>query len=124
MPDKPPKLTVGLDFDGVIHAYTKGWHDGTAYDEPMPGAFETIKHFLRRYSVVIISTRDPHVIRDWLELWKAPFAFRVIPRWDDGPFWNEENVVGITQQKKACCIYFDDRAVRFTSWKDVKNYLT
>ena len=27
---------VAFDFDGVIHRYSKGWQDGSIYDEPFP----------------------------------------------------------------------------------------
>ena len=28
---------IGIDFDGVIHKNSKGFHDGTIYDEPIEG---------------------------------------------------------------------------------------
>ena len=31
------KSQLGLDFDGVIHKNSKGFHDGTIYDEPLEG---------------------------------------------------------------------------------------
>ena len=34
---------VAIDFDGVIHDFDKGWHDGTCYGEPLPGSIEAIK---------------------------------------------------------------------------------
>ena len=30
-------IDLGLDFDGVIHKNSKGFHDGTIYDEPLDG---------------------------------------------------------------------------------------
>jgi len=50
--------TVALDFDGVIHKYSKGWHDGTIYDDPIEGAFEYMKSLMEEgYCVFILSTR-------------------------------------------------------------------
>ena len=38
------KSQLGLDFDGVIHKNSKGFHDGTIYDEPLEGAVEGVKY--------------------------------------------------------------------------------
>lgn len=42
--------TVAVDFDGVIHAYSKGWYDGTIYDPPVPGALEALRNLMERYA--------------------------------------------------------------------------
>ena len=34
---------ISIDFDGVIHDWNKGWHDGTCYGEPIEGALEAVK---------------------------------------------------------------------------------
>jgi phosphoglycolate phosphatase-like HAD superfamily hydrolase len=56
-----PRLLV--DFDGVIHRYSRGWWDGSAYDEPMPGALETLADLEAvGYEIVVFSTRHQVVI--------------------------------------------------------------
>ena len=50
--------TIAIDFDGVIHAYSKGWHDGTCYDEPVEGAKEALERLCKRgYHIVIFTCR-------------------------------------------------------------------
>lgn len=87
-----------IDFDGVIHGYSKGWHDGTAYDPPIPGAKEALAQLLETgWEVVIFSTRDGDQIRAWLLDWGFP-AFRV------------------TNVKEPAQFLLDDRAIRFEAW--------
>lgn len=44
MVEHTEKTQLGLDFDGVIHKNSKGFHDGTIYDEPLDGALEAVKY--------------------------------------------------------------------------------
>lgn len=60
--------TIAIDFDGVIHQYSKGWQNGEIYDEPVKGAFKTINDLMERgFSVIIFSTRSPSQIIEWIK---------------------------------------------------------
>jgi hypothetical protein len=104
--------TIAIDFDGVIHAYTKGWHDGTIYDEPMQGSLDAVKTLAVNNKIVIFSTRakgDGNLaeMKHWLD--KHGFL----------PFIND-----ITHEKVIASIYIDDRGLRFTDWSNTLDTLT
>lgn len=105
--------TVAVDFDGVIHAYSKGWQDGTIYDPPLPGALDGLRSLMERYAVFIHTTREPMQVARWLH----EHGFDCTPDPGGLEFWNE---VGgpllITQRKLPAIAYIDDRAIRFESW--------
>jgi hypothetical protein len=91
-----PKLLV--DFDGVIHRYSRGWADGSIYDEPMEGAKEALNTLeVCGFEVVIFSTRDGKQIWDWLFRHGFP-KYRV------------------TNIKEPSVALIDDRAIRFRHW--------
>jgi hypothetical protein len=105
--------TVAVDFDGVIHRYSRGWQDGTIYDEPVEGAFDALLWLLGTYAVFIHTTRDPYQVAAWVE------ERSVIPcRGTHAPpeFWNERGVLLVTNRKLPAVAYIDDRGIRFTSW--------
>lgn len=115
------RRSVAIDFDGVIHSYGQGYGDGTAKGEPVAGAFDAIVELLQVMHVFILSCRPPEVIAAWLEKHQAPFAFQVIeetPKLRKHPFWDADNIVGITQVKLGAAYYIDDRAVRFDESKE------
>lgn len=98
-----PKVLV--DFDGVLHRYSRGWDDGTAYDPPIEGASEALAELDGRgYEIVIFSTRDADQITAWLEHWGFP-AYRV------------------TDRKEPAVAQIDDRAIRFTDWAQARGDL-
>ena len=49
MSDK--KLTIAVDFDGVLHNFDKGFYDGTCYGEPIEGSIDTLKILSKKYNV-------------------------------------------------------------------------
>lgn len=104
-------MTIAVDFDGVIHAYSLGWCDGSIYDPPMPGAIEGLHQLLDQEAVFIHTTRDPAQVAEWLTA--HGFTCRTE---HNGPFWNERGELLVTNRKLAAVAYLDDRAVRFTDW--------
>lgn len=53
------KLTLLVDFDGVLHSYKSGWKGaGTIPDPPVPGAIAWLIKMVERYEVAIYSSRS------------------------------------------------------------------
>lgn len=115
--------TVAVDFDGVIHQYSKGWADGSIYDPPVEGSIEALITLMERHAVFIHTTRDAGQVADWL----MGFGFAVETE-HGGVFWNTRGVLLVTNRKLPAMVYVDDRAVRFTDWgsasKQIKEILT
>ena len=104
-------MTLACDFDGVIHQYSKGWHDGTIYDPPMPGALDGLRALMEHHAVFIHTTRDLEQVAEWLT--RRGF---ICCTEHHGPFWNLRGTLLVTNRKLAATAYLDDRAVRFTTW--------
>ncbi|MDE2079624.1 MAG: hypothetical protein KGI73_04560 [Patescibacteria group bacterium] len=99
---KTPKIPICVDFDGVIHAYRRGFADGSIYDEPMPGTAQALRELRKRYFVYVMSTRTKDgagrtAVLRYLKKHKIPF----------------DKVVAYKPPAKA---YIDDRALRFVTW--------
>lgn len=60
-------MTIAVDFDGVIHAYSDGWADGTIYDDPLPGAIQGLGVLMETDAVFIHTSREPEQVGPWLE---------------------------------------------------------
>lgn len=127
-------MTIAVDFDGVVHQYSRGWHDGTIYDPPMPGALEGLRTLMEHDSVFIFTTRDPEQVMPWLEQHgfdvlndyescercHGQFIAEVPCRECKGSglltFWNDRGRLLVTNRKLPAVAYLDDRAVRFVDW--------
>lgn len=104
--------TIALDFDGVIHRYSLGWHDGTCYDIPVDGCAEAIQAFQALgFAVCVFSTRDPRHIVQWFKR-NLPGTL-VAAAAGTAEFWESIPIVGVFSRKPVAEIYVDDRAVRF-----------
>ncbi|TXS40092.1 hypothetical protein [Streptomyces sp. OR43] len=112
-------MTIAVDFDGVIHAYSRGWQDGTIYDEPMPGAIDGLHELMRRDAVFIHTSRDPQAVALWITN-----RLGITSTWEmEGArpheFWNDRGRVLVTNRKLPATVYIDDRGLHFDSWEQV-----
>jgi hypothetical protein len=108
--------TVAVDFDGVIHAYSRGWQDGTIYDEPVPGAFNALRSLMETCAVMIHTTREPASVARWIKAQSGIEMSWCADENDTGEFWNGRDSILVTRRKLPAVAYIDDRGIRFTSW--------
>lgn len=109
-------MTIAVDFDGVIHQYSRGWQDGTIYDPPVDGAGEALNLLMTRDAVFIHTSRSPQDVALWIAS-----TLGITATWDmEGArpyeFWNDRARVLVTNRKLPANVYIDDRGLRFVSW--------
>jgi len=109
---------IAIDFDGVIHKNSKGFHDGTVYDEPIEGALEAIKELSQKYEIVIFTAKakpdrplvngktGSELIWDWLEKHNI-----------------QQYIKKVTSEKPRAIFYIDDKGIRFKSWSQTLTHL-
>lgn len=109
---------IAIDFDGVIHKNSKGFYDGTVYDEPIEGALEAIKKLSQQYEIVIFTAKakpdrplvngktGSELIWDWLKKYDI-----------------QQYIKKVTSEKPRAVLYIDDKGIRFESWTQTLNIL-
>lgn len=115
-------MTIAVDFDGVIHAYSKGWRDGSIYDELMKDSLWGLQVLMSNYPVFIFTARNPRQVAEWIEKESNHIieCTTTIPREWYGRrkgFWNIRGYLLVTDRKLPASVYIDDRAYRFESWE-------
>jgi len=104
--------TIAIDFDGVIHKNSKGFHDGTIYDEPIEDVKKGLEYLSKSYKLVIYSCKaNPNrpkidgktgveLIWDWLDRHDL-----------------QNYIDNISYEKPNAKYYIDDKAIRFINWE-------
>jgi len=105
---------IAIDFDGVIHACSKGYYDGTVYDVPIEGSLKALEALHNKgFSIFIYSCKSrtdrPEVdgkngtqmIWDWLEKHNV-----------------KQYVTDVVSEKPRAICFIDDKGVRFNNWED------
>ena len=114
--------TVAIDFDGVIHSYHLGYHDGSIYGHLIAGARRAIKELQETCSVFVFTARNVDDVAKWL-------VEQGVPALADGPIfhpldrWQDQDIVFVTNRKLIASVYVDDRALRFVHWQQTLDEL-
>ncbi len=106
------QINIGIDFDGVIHKCSKGYYDGTIYDDPIPGSYEALEQLSKKYTVIIYTCKakpdrglvsgktGTQLVWEWLEKHNM-----------------SQFISKVTSEKPRAVCYIDDKAYRFKDWK-------
>ena len=106
---------IGVDFDGVLHNFDKGWHDGTCYGNPIEGSLEAIKELSDKWNIIIYTAKarpdrplvngknGVELVWEWLE------------KYDVAKYIDE-----VTHEKPRAEYYIDDKGIKFeNNWKEI-----
>lgn len=108
--------TVAVDFDGVIHKNTKGFHDGTIYDDPIKGTKKALKELSKKYTLIIYTCKanperplinnktGTELIKEWLDKHGLSCYIK-----------------RITHEKPRASFYIDDKGITFKNWDQTLN---
>lgn len=110
---------IAIDFDGVLHKCSKGYHDGTVYDEPILGSTKSLSDIKKMgFNIVIYSCKTrsdrPQVngisgtqmIWDWLK-----------------KHGMSEFVSEVVTEKPRAFVYIDDKGYRFKNWDQTLDFI-
>ena len=107
------KINISIDFDGVIHKCSKGYYDGTIYDEPIEGSYEALKKLSENHTIIINTCKakpdrglvngktGTRLVWEWLE------------KYDMSKF-----VSKVTSEKPRAKVYIDDKGITFNNWQE------
>ena len=107
-------VNIGVDFDGVIHKNSKGYHDGTVYDEPVEGTREALQKLSEKYTVIVYTAKA----RKDRGLVNGMNGTQMIWEWLKKHDLNQY-VSKVTAEKPRAVAYIDDKGIKFDSWNNV-----
>lgn len=102
--------TLCIDFDGVIHRYSKGWQGGEIYDEMTNGFIAWAHEAREKFKLAIYSSRSK--TPEGIEAMKAWLSAR-LDAWQ--PYENPVTLADFefAHEKPPAWLTIDDRAVCF-----------
>lgn len=117
-------MKIAIDFDGVLHGYSKGYQDGEIYDPPVPGAAEAMKKMKEQgHYLYIFTTRTNKIFKKKGDGKDEKYQENQIKEWmakHDIPYdkiW--------TFGKPMADLFIDDRAINFAgNWDDTIETVT
>lgn len=109
---------LAIDFDGVVHKNSKGFHDGTVYDVPIPGAIEAIKELSKNFTLVLFTAKA----KPDRPLVNGKTGEELIWEWLDS-YGISSYIKEITSEKPRALVYIDDRGFRFENWDQTIKFI-
>tara|TARA_A100001515_G_scaffold134538_1_gene124740 strand:- start:219 stop:608 length:390 start_codon:yes stop_codon:yes gene_type:complete len=106
---------LAIDFDGVVHTFDKGWHDGTCYGQPIEGSLDAIRTLSSKYKIIIFSAK----VRPDRPLVDGKTGHDLVKEW-----LTKHDVMkyvsDITHEKPRAEFYIDDKAIEFrNNWAEI-----
>ena len=112
--DKEDKNTIAVDFDGVIHAGSKGFYDGTIYDVPIDDTTAGLEYLSKNYKIVIYTCKaNPS-----RPLINGKTGIELILEWLK-KYDYDKYISDIVYEKPNAKYYIDDKAIGFRNWKQI-----
>jgi hypothetical protein len=111
-----------IDLDGTIHKYSKGYQDGTIYDDPFDGAKETIDWLKGLgFEIIIFTTRASKENAEEL----GGDHLKQITNIENYLNGNGIYFDRITSDKLGADFYIDDKAITIANgdWDSVKKII-
>ena len=114
----PPGLenqnnNLAIDFDGVIHTFDKGFHDGTCYGDPIEGVYNALDKLSKDYNLIIFTAK----IKKDRPLVNGKTGLELVEEWLEA-YDLKKFISEITCEKPRACYYIDDKAIEFKSWSE------
>jgi len=109
--DDDETYQIGIDFDGVIHKCSKGYYDGTIYDEPVSGAKEALEALAEKYNIIMHTCKA----KSDRGLVNGKTGIELVWEWLR-KYDMDKYVAKVTAEKPRAVAYIDDKGFRFTSW--------
>jgi len=109
---------LAIDFDGVIHNMDKGFHDGTCYGDPFPGALEAVRELSKKYRIIIFTAKA----KSDRPLVNGKTGTQLVEEWLD-KYNILDCVAEITSEKPRAILYIDDNGYRHTNWNDTLSFI-
>lgn len=117
----PKKPILCLDFDGVIHRYSKGWQGGKIYDDAVPGFWEFAEAAAEHFHIVIYSSRSK---TEAGQFQMAAWMVEQRRKWRESggvPKSSAPVEFEYANEKPPAFLTIDDRAIQFTgTWPDIQ----
>jgi protease I len=115
----PPGLeddvkNLAIDFDGVLHNDSKGYFDGTCYGAPLFGSLDSIVQLSKHYKLMVFTAKA----KSTRPLVNGKSGTQLVWEWLD-KYGFKPYIETVTAEKPRAFAYIDDRAIRFSSWKQV-----